>query len=88
MDEYNQQMLEQDVVVKIDQWQKNQGDVPGTLKRRSGTLTMESSALSPSLAVGLQSLQRPAIRWLNRTRSDPTKDPADHATGGASSTRL
>ena len=43
MDEYNQQMLEQEVAVKIGQWQKNQGDVPGTLKRRSDKPTEGSS---------------------------------------------
>ena len=30
---YNQRMFEQDMAQKIDQWEKNQGDVPGTLKR-------------------------------------------------------
>ena len=33
MDEYNQRMLEQDVVVKIDEWQKGRGDAPGYIKR-------------------------------------------------------
>ena len=33
MDEYDQQMLEHEVALKVEQWQKEKGNVPGNLNR-------------------------------------------------------